>query len=170
MKRDGFAFIETMIVLVVLTTTLIFVYSSFTKVLQVEKTKIYYNDTNYLYKTFCIKEILNVNNFLKNYNLLQDNYMTVINENDNMFNEETQRLLYSHILSDFDVSKIIVLDSRKLSRLKREDESYFTDISDNFMAYIKSFNPDFDSMYILVVEYEFCDNEICRNYYGWVGV
>ena len=58
MNNKGFLFIETIIVTVVLTTTLIFLYSNFNKNLNNEKKRLYYDDIAYVYKTIHIREAL----------------------------------------------------------------------------------------------------------------
>ena len=58
MNNKGFVFIETIIVTVVLTTTLIFLYSNFYKNLNNEKKRLYYDDIAYVYKTIHIREVL----------------------------------------------------------------------------------------------------------------
>ena len=58
MNNKGFVFIETIIVTVVLTTTLIFLYSNFNKNLNNEKKRLYYDDIAYVYKTIYIRDAL----------------------------------------------------------------------------------------------------------------
>ncbi|MGN1379837.1 MAG: hypothetical protein ACI4XR_05580 [Bacilli bacterium] len=58
MNNKGFVFIETIIVTVVLTTTLIFLYSNFSKNLNNEKKRLYYDDIAYVYKTIYIRDAL----------------------------------------------------------------------------------------------------------------
>lgn len=58
MNKKGFVFLETIITIVVLATTLIFLYSNFNKVLTNEKERLYYDDTAYLYKTIMIRDAL----------------------------------------------------------------------------------------------------------------
>ena len=44
MKKNGFVFVETIIAIVVLTSSLLLLYSTFSKILQSEKTRVYYDD------------------------------------------------------------------------------------------------------------------------------
>ena len=78
MNNKGFVFIETIIVTVVLTTTLIFLYSNFYKNLNNEKKRLYYDDIAYVYKTIHIREAL-----LKS--LDEEVFNKAIND-DNIFN------------------------------------------------------------------------------------
>lgn len=54
-NNKGFIFLETIIVTVVLTTTLIFLYSNFSKNINDEKKRLYYDDIAYVYKTIFIR-------------------------------------------------------------------------------------------------------------------
>ncbi len=58
MNNKGFVFLETIIVTVVLTTTLIFLYSNFSKTINDEKRRLYYDDVAYIYKTLFIRQAL----------------------------------------------------------------------------------------------------------------
>lgn len=58
MNNKGFVFLETIIVTVVLTTTLIFLYSNFNKTVNNEKRRLYYDDIAYMYKTLFIRQAL----------------------------------------------------------------------------------------------------------------
>ena len=58
MNNKGFVFLETIIVTVVLTTTLIFLYSNFSKTVNDEKRRLYYDDIAYMYKTLFIRQAL----------------------------------------------------------------------------------------------------------------
>mgnify|MGYP004538490225 FL=1 len=55
-NNKGFVFIETIIVTVVLTTTLIFLYSNFSKRVLDERKRLYYDDISYIYKTLYIRD------------------------------------------------------------------------------------------------------------------
>lgn len=61
-KLKGFIFVETMVVIAFLATTLLSVYSSFTTVLDNAKTRLYYDDPVYLYRTYYLLTFLEENN------------------------------------------------------------------------------------------------------------
>ena len=61
--KKGFIFVETMVVIAFLGTVLLTVYSSFTTVLDNAKTRLAYDDTVYLYRTYYILSFLEENNF-----------------------------------------------------------------------------------------------------------
>ena len=60
--KKGFIFVETMVVIAFLGTVLLTVYSSFTTVLDNAKTRLAYDDTVYLYRTYYILSFLEENN------------------------------------------------------------------------------------------------------------
>lgn len=62
-KIKGFILVETMVVIAFLATTLLTVYSSFTTVLDNAKTRIFYDDPIYLYRTYYFLSYLERNHF-----------------------------------------------------------------------------------------------------------
>jgi type II secretory pathway pseudopilin PulG len=73
MNKKGFIFVETIIVIVVLITALIIIYSSFLGVLDNEKRRSTFNNTSYLYQTYYIENFITslnikdyIDAFLKN--------------------------------------------------------------------------------------------------------
>ena len=57
-NKKGFIFIETIITVVVLITTLVFLYSSYSSVVTVERKRLYHDDIAYIYKTKYIADVL----------------------------------------------------------------------------------------------------------------
>lgn len=62
-KRNGFVFIETLIVVAILTFSLLMAYSSFSGMVMKEKTRVDYDDSVYLYRTYYLEK------FFRNFNL-----------------------------------------------------------------------------------------------------
>ncbi len=60
-KKKGFVFVETLIVVAVLTASLLMLYSSYSGIIQKEKTRLKYNDSVYLYRTYYLEK------FFKNF-------------------------------------------------------------------------------------------------------
>ena len=60
--KKGFIFVETMVVIAFLGTVLLNVYSSFTTVLDNAKTRLYYDDPVYLYRSYYLLAFLEENN------------------------------------------------------------------------------------------------------------
>lgn len=62
-NKKGFVFVETIVVVAVLTISLLMVYSTYSAMIQKEKTRIRYNDSVYLYRTYYLSK------FFKNFRL-----------------------------------------------------------------------------------------------------
>jgi len=58
MNNKGFVFIETIITVVVLTSTLVALYAAYSNVIITEKSRLYHDDIAYVYKTEHIRDIL----------------------------------------------------------------------------------------------------------------
>ena len=90
-NNKGFIFLETIIVTVVLTTTLIFLYSNFSKNINDEKRRLYYDDIAYVYKKIFIRNAVKstINNAVfeeainddkaDNQNSLKNNFVFLFN-------------------------------------------------------------------------------------------
>ena len=55
-KKKGFVFVETLIVVAVLTASLLILYSTYSALIRKEKTRIKYNDSVYLYRTYYLEK------------------------------------------------------------------------------------------------------------------
>lgn len=194
MKKNGFVFVETIIAIVVLTSSLLLLYSSFTKILQSEKVRIYYDDIAYIYRSWYIKTRINELNIMSVLNDItsnQDKYFVTLGvEYNELFSgHEKERTYISNMLSDFEVNQMIILKENKLDNLKKctlecsldkncsEYENcngIYTNLSDEFISYLKTIYVDVSCTYILVVEYNICTgsngNDNCHKYYSWVSV
>ena len=70
MKNKGFVFVETIVVVVVLSIGLVMVYQSFNNVLTNNKRRAAYNDIAYLYRTYYIQDFitsLNIEKYVNHY-------------------------------------------------------------------------------------------------------
>lgn len=192
MKKNGFVFVETIIAIIVLTSSLLLLYTSFTKILQSEKTRINYDDIAYIYRTFYIKsrlDSLNMKGVINDLNNNNDKYFVTIGiEYDKIFSGyETEKTFVSNMFQDYDVSQIILFKENKLDNLKRctnecsldsSCEEYencngiYTNLSDDFINYLKSIYIDVSCTYVMAIEYNTCTNakSNCRKYYSWVSV
>lgn len=192
MKKNGFVFVETIVAIVVLTSSLLLLYSSFNKILQSEKTRVYYDDVSYIYRTWYIKDRLNNLNImaaLRDITSNEDKYFVTIGvEYEGLFNGyESEKTYIANLLEDFEVKQIIILKENKIDNLKKcslecsldsscsEYENcngLYTNLSDEMINYLKTIYIDISCTYVMVVEYNTCnsDNTNCKNYYSWVSV
>ena len=190
MNKKGFVFVETIVVIVVLTSALLLLYSSFNNVLQSEKTRVDYDDIAYIYRTQYLKRTLDDLNIKSNLVELESNknkYFTTIGvDTNNLFAKEEKKQYFNKLLTDFEVKQMIILKENKIDNLKKcslecitdkncdEAEtcnSLYMEISDEMLSYLKTIYVDYVCQYILVVEYETCqNNNNCDLVYSWVSV
>jgi len=74
MNNKGFIFIETIITTVVLTTTLLFLYISYSNAIIVEKERLYFDNVSYVYKTLFARNILMETINFTNFNEAKENF------------------------------------------------------------------------------------------------
>ncbi|MBQ7031312.1 MAG: hypothetical protein IJY87_05460 [Bacilli bacterium] len=192
MKKNGFVFVETIVAVVILTSSLLLLYSTFSKILQSEKTRVYYDDVNYIYRTWYVKERINSLNIMAALRDITSNtdkyFVTVGIEYDNLFTGyEREKTYISNLLEDYEVSQIIILKENKIDNLKKctlecsldsncndyeNCNGLYTNLSDEMINYLKTIYIDVSCTYVMVIEYNTCssDNTNCKSYYSWVSV
>ena len=139
-KNNGFVFVETIVVIVILTLGLVMVYSSFSSVLSNDKRRATYNDVAYIYRTYYIEDFLtslNIKEYINNH--LKDktpitvvdltdtslyktdfNINNEISSNDTLIpREEAKKRFAETIIDELKVEKIYIADNNKLSEIKR---------------------------------------------------
>ena len=192
MKKNGFVFVETIISIVILTSSLLLLYTSFSKILQSEKTRVYYDDESYIYRTEYIKNKINDLNLNALTRRLEsdDNiyFLTIGMDTEDLFlNYEEEAEFMNSLLENFEVKQMILLKTNKIDNLKncsvkcsenKDCQEYencndlYLKLSDEFINYLKTIYVETSTPYILGVEYETCnlDNQNCQEYYSWVSV
>ncbi len=192
MKKNGFVFVETIISIVILTSSLLLLYTSFSKILQSEKTRVYYDDESYIYRTEYLKNKINDLNLNALTRRLEGNdniyFLTIGMDTEDLFlNYEEEAEFMNSLLENFEVKQMILLKTNKIDNLKNcsvkcsenkdclEYENcndLYLKLSDEFINYLKTIYVETSTPYILGVEYETCnlDNQNCQEYYSWVSV
>lgn len=137
MDKRGFVFVETIVAIVVLASSLLLLYSSFHKILQSEKSRIYYDDIVYISRTWYIKDRLsnlsdndssdedNLKNIIVNDIMKSGKPFAVVNlenilNSENFLNRNKERNFFSHMFNSFEVSegsKMILIDVKDLGTL-----------------------------------------------------
>ena len=194
LKNKGFVFIETIVTVLVLSTSLLYLYNSYNNIIDKEETRVYYDDVAYIYKTNYIKRFLEENaniEYVKS-EAFKKSYVTSIgNAFDNFFNEaqlaENMNNTLENILNNFKVNQMFLVKRNYIDECDGSETSgkcYFnaTDNAYNLTNYIKSIN-DTKHDYYLVVEYSEkvdSDGKItkctprvdtnCRNYFVSLGL
>ena len=117
MNNKGFIYIETIVTVVILLTTLVLLYSMYSRVIIREKEKLYYDDMAYIYKTISIKDILN-SNLTDNFNTIKENtqYLYILNENDNIY--ENYEIM-NNIQDFYHINNLIYMKIANLSNVKK---------------------------------------------------
>jgi len=98
MNKKGFMFVETIMVITILTSSLIMIYVSFSRVLTNEKRRVAFDDTAYIYRTYYIESYLvslNLDQYIEQ-NLEKNNSKIIVfNAEDsslyNLYNDDGSR-------------------------------------------------------------------------------
>lgn len=193
MKKNGFVFVETIIAIVILTSSLMLLYTSFNKILQSEKTRVYYDDVAYLYRSWYIKNKLNDLNIMSVLKTITNTpnkyFVTVGTEYTDLFYGYEDELDFTeNLIQSLDVNQMVIIKENKLDELKKcslecinnsscseNCGDLYTNLSDEMISYIKTIFVDVPCTYLLVIEFNTCDYydydiSQCKNYYSWVSV
>lgn len=186
-KKKGFVFVETLVVVAVLTTSLLMLYSTYSAVIQKEKTRIKYNDSVYLYRTYYIEK------FFRNFRL--DIIATRLNNTDpnrylmlssfgcsaDIFvNEEDNLGMCETLLQDAHVSNLY-LAYNDLSKLQTCENQRgiceaLVQVNDKTADYLKTIGGAGMEGYRIIVEYSEnkdgtrCEGDSCQFYYATISL
>ena len=182
-KKNGFVFVETMIVVVILIVSLLVIYSSYMGLISNERRLSRYDDPAFIYKTYSIAKFLlemkdeegNViigNKITEEYKSEEKNDLIYISINDNdLFYGEVQnndlqnmgnsnrKNFFSKLYNDLNVQTILIV--RKNQILNEIDENK---ISSDLYKYLKSIDVsdgDENEAYIVVMYAERVDGSSC---------
>ncbi len=174
MNNKGFAFIETIITVVVLSAALLTLYGSYNSIIKNEKKRLYYDDVAYIYRTNYIRSFLEENSDIENvksWALNNDYIITIGYDFERLFTDEQinngAKNALMNIVNKFHVQQMVLVKSAMLDDCidyngscsdddticlmckKAIDNNY---IGRNLNAYINTLNSkDYD--YYLAVEY-----------------
>lgn len=166
MKKNGFSFIETIVTVVVLSTSLLYLYSSYSNIILNEERRLTYDDPAYIYKTSYIKKFIETNTDLERIKTIdfasKDSYVLTINPNyENLSSNPLTSDGLEAIINSYHIYKIVLIDSQifencnfteseNASNIKCRNSK--ENISTNMQNYLKSLNSDNNDYYI-VIEY-----------------
>ena len=183
MKKNGFVFIETIVAVVILASTLLLLYTSFSKILQQEKTRVHYDNISYIYRTWYLKNAFNNLNIMSPLKEVQDDkyFVTIgLNYDELFIGYNKEKNLIASLLNDFDVNQILLVRETKLNELKRCTNNssnancveLYQNVSNEMVRYIKTMFVDVSGSHVLIAEFVSCDQngKNCSNYYSWVSV
>ena len=152
-KKNGFVFVETMIVIVTVVTSLLLIYSSYVSLRSLERKRVRYDDPAYIYKTYAIgkfltsvkdengssvirgvlSELRNDNEKLIKYVNPKDN-VWYSNEEDNIctcsdsdpycVSPNCKEQLFSYLYSQYHVLNMIIISKDDMNLLADPNENY----------------------------------------------
>lgn len=176
-KKKGFVFVETLIVVAVLTASLLMLYSTYSALIRKEKTRITYNDSAYLYRTYYLEK------FFRNFRL--DNVKNSLNEDNTLLttfwcptisiNGDGNLGLCETLVSELHIRNMY-LTYNDLSVLQNcKDQSGVCEnllrVNDKAAAYLKTIGGKGTSGYRMIIEFAEtkeglqCSKEDCVYYY-----
>lgn len=177
MNNKGYAFIETIIMILVLTSSLLLIYFSYKNIFNTEKNRLYYDDPAYIYKSyFTLKELLNVEYF-KNLNF----------KNNSLVLEYTlDQEKMSTYKSAYDIAKIYIIKPSIQTLLECKSDylkgecatttcelckySYQT-FDEESLEYFKTLGSIKTDNYVFIFKYNETnckDTDICNKYFVWL--
>lgn len=187
-KKKGFVFVETLVVVAVLTASLLMLYSTFSASIRKEKTRIKYNDSVYLYRTYYLEK------FFRNFRL--DMISAGLNKEDdtkpyllftgfgctsNIFIHEEENIGFcENLLSDLHVRNLYLAyndlsDLQNCTTATGKCESLLQG-NEDMGAYLKTIGGEGSSGYRIIAEYsetkegEYCDGDACEFYYATISL
>lgn len=190
--KKGFVFIETIVTVVILCSALIYLYSSYSNIINNEEERVYYDDTAYIYRTYYIREFLLNNSTIEKvkntaFNNIYVNQLS--HEYEGLFTSDIDKTNFGSIFSYYNVSHIYLVSQKMINDC--EGPGIDTDkicidsyefLSYNARNYVKSLNT-LTHDYILVIEYAEKTNETgaitscvwgtdtnCHSYFASLGV
>lgn len=174
-KKNGFVFVETMIVVVVLMATLLIIYSSYAGLISLERRKVRYDDPAFLYKTKIVADFTNSlydeegNAILKN-KIEQNknskltgnaNFIVISPEDNELFGENNfnRQSFFSQLYNGLNIQSIIIINKENMGILTEDA------ITSDFYNYIQSIDlsEDDNKQYYFIVMYaEKVNGEACN--------
>lgn len=163
-KNRGFIIIETIITVVVLSTSLLYLYSSYSSIINREETRLYYDDVAYIYRTNYVRKFLegytNVE-AIKDYGF-EDSYVITIGPSfDSMFTSDqiasNMKGSMENLFNTFNINQILLIDSDMLNNCYNNSddpkcEPSTSNLSYAINSYLQTLNNTTYNYYI-VVEY-----------------
>lgn len=162
-SKKGFAFVETIVTIVILSASLLYLYSTYSAILSDEKVKLYYDDPAYIYYTNYVRKFLQEYSDIENVknNYFDDTYIVTLGTGfDALFND-VQKASYrvkslENIVESFKINQIILVKSDMFNNCYEGNEKYckssVSNLSYNMQRYVNSLS-DTTYDYYLVVEY-----------------
>lgn len=164
-KNRGFVFIETIITVVVLSTSLLYLYSSYSSIISREETRLYYDDPAYIYRTNYVRRFLESYTDIeriKSYAFDNSYVITIGPSFDSMFTDaqltDNMGSSMENMFNNFNINQMLLVDSNFLNDCDGSDDdsskcqTSMNNLSYSINSYLRALN-EIEYSYYLVVEY-----------------
>ena len=189
-NKKGFAFIETIITVVILSASLLYLYSTYSAILSDEKVRVYYDDPSFIYYTNYVKKFFEEYADLENIkrSKFNDTYVISIGTGyQDLLKDRSMAAALEKIVESFRINHIAIVKSDMFNNCFEGTEEYcessIKNLNYNMQKYVTSLS-DTKYNYYLVVEYAIrldettgkqvkCTPTIdkrCQTYYASIGL
>ena len=181
-KKNGFVFVETMIVVVVLVSILLIIYSSYTSLISIERRQARYDDPVFVYKTHAIADYLfslkdddnnsimanKIEEFKDSQEQKDDNnnkFVIISISDKDLFDSayenknNTRESFYTSMYNAFNIQTIVLFTKNSLEKIEKDE------LSSDFYKYLKSINTAEDpgnQAYIAIMYAEKVNGDACN--------
>lgn len=190
-KKKGFVFVETLIVVAVLTASLLMLYSTYSAIIQREKTRIKYNDSVYLYRTYYLEKFFRsfrLDSLTSSLNIIDTSkpisVLTGFGCTEDIFINEMDNLgLCEDLMQELHINNIYLTynDLSMLQNCKNQSGvcEALVQVNDTAATYLKTIGGEGKMGYRIVAEYveqkdgSKCNNpntENCQYYYATLSL
>lgn len=161
-KKKGFAFIETIITVVILSTSLLYLYNSYSAIISDEEVRLYYDDVAYIYKTNYVRKFLEEHTDIENIKkyAFENSYIVTIGTGfESMFNENQRNdgaiASLENIVQSYNINQMLLIKTKMFDECYEDSlicKTSTENIGYNLKTYVNTLN-DTSYDYYLVVEY-----------------
>lgn len=188
-NKKGFVFVETIVVIVVLLTSLLYLYSTFIALSNNEKKRITYDDVSYLYKTYSLKKYFvsqRLDRIVSQLDSSNGNYIVSFGcGSRDLFDDYKKEGAFCELIhEELNVSNIYMTyyDLSALQECGNQVDgicSIFSNVSKELGAYLKTLGGSdaTESEYRMIIEYQMdhfgnacTDGEYCNHYFATIKV
>ena len=113
MKKNGFTFIETIVTVVVLSTSLLYLYNSYSSIINDEEKRLYYDDVSYIYRTNYVRRFLEEYSNIESLKLSFNNtyIVTIGYDFQGLFSDNNMHMNESlaKIINNFNINQMLII-------------------------------------------------------------
>lgn len=158
MKKKGFVFIETIVVIAVVLGSLLTVYSLYIHANNTTSRRMRYDDVNQLYETYYIQKYLNSFNLANLMNQIQNGskYEIIYRGRQDVFGTLTieESAFFENLWQELHIQNIFLLPYNVIDSIQCTSTSVETICADkNLVNYLKTLDNDRNTGYRLVIEF-----------------